>query len=107
MTDTVFYIINLILVIIISFIARYAIPWIKEQIGNDKLAVIEKWTNYAVLAAEQTLQSGTEKKDYVTQFLKGLLLAKNLALTDEQINILIESAVKAMNTSTSTGTEEQ
>jgi LL-H family phage holin len=106
MTDLVFYIINLLLVIIISLIARHVIPYLKEQLGAEKLEAIEKWTNYAVLAAEQTLQtqSGSNKKAYVTQFLKELLTAKNLALSDEQINILIESAVKAMNAGTGTNT---
>jgi LL-H family phage holin len=79
-------------------ITRYIVPLIKEKIGAEKLATAEKWAKYAVLTAQQTLQTstGADKKTYVTEFLKELLTAKNIALTDEQIDILIESAVKAM-----------
>jgi LL-H family phage holin len=98
MNDILFYIIQLIVAVIVLLATKYAIPYLKEKIGTEQLLVAEKWVKYAVLTAQQTLTSstGAEKKAYVTDFLKELLTAKNISLTDEQLNILIESAVKAM-----------
>ena len=28
------------------FITRYLVPWLKEKIGADKLAMAEKWAKY-------------------------------------------------------------
>jgi LL-H family phage holin len=98
MNDILFYIIQLIVAVVVLLATKYAIPYLKEKIGTEQLLVAEKWAKYAVLTAQQTLtaSTGTEKKTYVTDFLKELLTAKNISLTDEQLNILIESAVKAM-----------
>jgi hypothetical protein len=98
MSEILFYIIQLIIVAAILLATKYIIPFVKEKIGTEQLLIAEKWVKYAVLTAQQTLTSstGAEKKTYVTDFLKELLTAKNISLTDEQLNILIESAVKAM-----------
>ena len=79
-------------------VARYLVPWLKEKIGADKLAEAEKWAKYAVLKAQQVLgeETGADKKAYVTEFLKELLIAHNIALSDEQLDVLIEAAVKQM-----------
>lgn len=98
MNDLIFYIIQLIVAVAVLIATKYIIPFIKEKIGTEQLLVAEKWARYAVLTAQQTLtaSTGAEKKTYVTDFLKELLLQKNISLTDEQLNVLIESAVKAM-----------
>lgn len=101
MSDILFYVIQLIVAMIVLFATKYAIPYLKEKIGTEQLLVAEKWVKYAVLTAQQTLTSstGAEKKTYVTEFIKELLTAKNISLTDEQLDVLIESAVKTMNMS--------
>lgn len=98
MDEIIFEIIKLIVMVAALVIARYLVPWIKEKIGADKLAEVEKWVKYAVLKAQQVLweESGEDKKAYVTEFLKKLLIAKNIALSDEQLDVLIEAAVKQM-----------
>ena len=65
---------------------------------RDKMAAIEKMVTQAVLYAQQVLtsKSGAEKKAIVTDLLKEMLTAKNISITDEQLNILIEAAVKQM-----------
>ena len=79
-------------------ISRYLIPWIKEKCDTDKLALAEKWVKYAVLKAQQVLwaEKGQDRKAFVTEFLKEILIAKNIALSDEQLDVLIEAAVKQM-----------
>jgi LL-H family phage holin len=98
MNEILFYFIQLIIAMVVLLATKYAIPYLKEKIGTEQLLVAEKWAKYAVLTAQQTLtaSTGAEKKTYVTDFLKELLMSKNISLTDEQLNILIESAVKAM-----------
>lgn len=98
MNEIIFEIIKVIVMVTALIIARYLIPLVKEKIGTDKMKQIEKWTRYAVLKAQQVLweESGEDKKTYVTEFLKELLIAKNIALSEEQLDILIEAAVKQM-----------
>ena len=98
MNDIIFEIVKVVVMVAALVITRYLIPWLKEKIGADKLAVAEKWARYAVLKAQQVLweQGGQDKKAYVTEFLKEILMAKNIALSDEQLDVLIEAAVKQM-----------
>ena len=98
MSDILFEILKIVVMILALVIARYLVPWLKEKIGADKLAEAEKWAIYAVLKEQQVHwgESGADRKTYVTKFLKELLIAKNITLSDEQLDILIEAAVKQM-----------
>lgn len=98
MNEILFEIIKVVVMVAVLVITRYLVPWMKEKIGADKLATAEKWARYAVLKAQQVLweQGGKDKKAYVTEFLKEILMAKNIALSDEQLDVLIEAAVKQM-----------
>lgn len=104
MSEILYELIKLIVMVVAMVIARYLVPWLKEKIGAEKLAEAERWAKYAVLYAQQVLQkdTGADKKAYVTKFLKELLTAKNIALSDEQLNVLIEAAVKEMKMAEST-----
>lgn len=98
MNDILFEVLKIFVMVVALLIARYLIPLIKEKIGADKLAQIEKWSKYAVEMAQQVhwTEAGEDKKAIVTEFLKEILTAKNIALSDEQLNVLIEAAVKEM-----------
>lgn len=98
MNDIIFEVIKIFVMLIMLLITRYLIPMLKEQIGIDKLAAAEKWAKWAVLKAQQVLwsASGQDRKAYVTEFLKEIMMAKNIALSDEQLDVLIEAAVKQM-----------
>ena len=105
MNEIVFEGIKVIAMVVMLIITRYLIPWLKEKIGANKLAVAEKWAKYAVLKAQQTLcsESGADRKAYVTEFLKELLIAKNISLSDEQLDVLIEAIVKQMKITENVG----
>lgn len=105
MNEIVFEIMKVIVMIAVLLISRYLIPWIKEKCGMDKLALAEKWVKYAVLKAQQVLwaEKGQDKKAYVAEFLKKILIAKNIALSDEELDVLIEAAVKQMKIEENTG----
>ncbi len=98
MNEILFEVIKVVVMVAVLVITRYLVPWLKEKIGADKLAVAEKWAKYAVLKAQQVLweKDGQDRKAYVVEFLKEILIAKNIALSDEQLDILIEAAVKQM-----------
>ena len=98
MNEILFEIIKVVVMVAVLVLTRYLIPWLKAKIGADKLTVAEKWVKYAVLKAQQVLweKNGQDKKAYVTEFLKEILIAKNIALSDEQLDVLIEAAVKQM-----------
>ena len=105
MNDIVFEIVKVVVMVAALLITRYLVPWLKEKIGADKLAMAEKWAKYAVLKAQQVLwdETGKDRKAYVTEFLKEILMAKNIALSDEQLDVLIEAAVKQMKIEENSG----
>lgn len=93
--DLIIAIIPVLGVILTSFI----IPYFKEQIGNEKLNKYQEWANMAVKAAEMLFTEsgmGAEKKEYVVKFLTEQFNKNKVVITEEQMNILIESAVKSM-----------
>ena len=93
---------NLILAIIPVLglvITGFIIPLIKEKIGFEKLVKYEEWAIQAVQAAELIFNEkgmGKTKKEYVINFLNKMFNKKKTVITPEQIEILIESAVKTM-----------
>lgn len=98
MNDIFFEILKLLVMVAALVVARYVVPWLKEKSDSELVDAIAEWASKAVLSAQQVMQSSTgeEKKAIVTQFLKEILTAKNIALSDTQLDILIEAAVKQM-----------
>ncbi len=109
MNEINFEVIKIVVMVAALLISRYLVPWLKEKIGADKLAVAEKWVKYAVLKAQQVLweKDGQDRKAYVVEFLKEILIAKNIALSDEQLDVLIEAAVKQMKIEENTGVNSE
>lgn len=98
MSELIFEILKLLTMIAALFATRYLIPLLKEKINAEQLADIEKWAKFAVLKAQQVMwsETGKAKKQYVTEFIEEVLSYSSLYLSSEQIDILIESAVKQM-----------
>lgn len=98
MTEIIFEVLKLLVMALALIATRYLIPLLREKISAEKLADVEKWTKYAVLKAQQVMweSSGMKKKQYVAEFVREVIEYNNLNLTSEQIDILIESAVKQM-----------
>lgn len=87
---------QVILSIISIIITGVLIPLIKSKVSKDKIDKAMTITAIAVKAAEQIYREsgqGKEKKDYVKDYLK----KSKLKLTDEEIDTLIEAAVKELN----------
>lgn len=99
MDERVFEIILAIIPIIGAILTAYVIPLIKENINNEKLAKYKYWASMAVKAAEMIWTEsgkGQDKKEYVVNYLNKLFNSKKTVLTKEQIEVLIEAAVKEM-----------
>ena len=98
MTDIIFEVIKISVMIAALLLARYVVPWFNELIQDVRMKQVISWAQQGVLAAQQvhSAESGKDRKDIVTKFLKEILAEKNLALSDEQIDTLIEAAVKQM-----------
>ena len=98
MNDILFELLKLIVMIAVLLVMRYAIPWLRARIGVEKMTEIEKWAEKAVLMAQQVSwnKSCEERKEIVTEFLREMLIAKNISISGEQLEILIEAAVKQM-----------
>ena len=98
MSEMIFEILKLVVMIAVFIVTCYLIPWIRGKIGQDKLDEITKWVNAAVLMAQQVYfaKTGAERKAIVVDLLKNILIAKNISISDEQLDMLIEAAVKAM-----------
>lgn len=99
MDEKIFDLILLLIPIVGTILTTYIIPLIKEWIGNEKLAKYEEWTSMAVRAAELLFNEsgmGEKKKEYVVEFLTDMFNKKKVVITEQQIEILIEAAVKQM-----------
>ena len=98
MNGILFEILRLVVLLAVFVVTCYLIPWIRGKIGQDRLDEVTKWVNAAVLMAQQVYyaRSGAERKAIVVDLLKDILMAKNISISDDQLDLLIEAAVKQM-----------
>lgn len=98
MSEIIFEVIKVLVMVAALLIARHAIPYLNELAEDYRMKQILEWAKQGVLAAQQVYEAktGPERKYVVTNFLKQILTEKNLALSEEQIDTLIEAAVKQM-----------
>lgn len=97
MDDRLFEIILAAIPVLGTILTFYIVPLIKEKIGNENLAKYEYWVNVAVKAAELIWVEtghGADKKQYVIDFMNKMFNSKKTVITEQQMNALIEAAVK-------------
>lgn len=98
MSDIMLYLIKAVIVVSITIVMRYFIPWIREKIEASQYAWVTEWAATAVNAIQQTNwnKTGPERKAKVVELLKALLIKKNIAISDAELDAIIEAAVWAM-----------
>lgn len=98
MNEIIFEVLRLIVLLAVFVVTCYIIPWMRGKIGQDRLDAVTGWVNTAVLMAQQVYyaKTGAERKAIVVDLLKDILMAKNISISDRQLDMLIEAAVKAM-----------
>lgn len=102
MDENLFKIILALISILGTILTGVIVPYIREKIGNERLAKYEYWASMAVQCAEMMFKEqgmGKDKKEYVVNFLNEMFNKNKIVITQEQLNILIESAVKNMKLS--------
>ena len=91
--DIIVKVITPILGAIITYIL---VPWIKQITTREQRENIYFWVKVAVAAAEQIYKEkgqGKLKKEYVVDFL----VSKGINITIQELDVLIEAAVKELN----------
>lgn len=99
MDDKLFKIVLALIPVLSTILTVYIIPLIKAKIGNENLTKYKYWVNVAVKAAEMLWDEaghGTDKKNYVVAFIDKMFNSKETVITYEQIDVLVEAAVKNM-----------
>lgn len=105
MNDILFDIIRVVVFSVFLFMCKYLLPlakkWINERISQNQYELIVSIINEAVKAAEQEFKGqsgqGQEKKAQVVAFVTKYCMTHGLNVSSEQISLLIEAAVYAMN----------
>lgn len=86
--------------LIATLITAFIIPWIKSKLSAEKQAMLAYWVDKAVAAAEQRLKGtgrGSEKLAFVVAFLESKGYTINLKETTDEIWLMIEAAVLALD----------
>lgn len=99
MDENIFEIILVVISVLGAILTGIVIPYIKEKIGSEKLTKYEEWAMLAVKAAEMIFAEqsmGEAKKEYVVSFLNEIFNKNRVVITEEQIEVLVEAAVKSM-----------
>lgn len=99
MNDTLFKVILSLVPLLCTIITCVIVPFVKSKFTTEQLNQIYTWASYAVKAAEMLWTEsgkGTEKKAYVVKFLTSMFNKDKEVITEEQMDVLIESAVKEL-----------
>ena len=97
MDNLTFQIVDVVIKAAVAFLAAYVLPVAKRWL-NQIMAT--KWAQKAVQAAQQLQDirhmNNEDKKEYAIGQLDKLLTKYKINITEDQIEMLIESAVKQM-----------
>lgn len=98
MNDLIFEILKLVVMLVVTGVCAYAMPYLKSKIGMDKLDKLAFWSNQFVLTAQQVMwaKTGEERKEYVMEALTEVAKEAKIKITAEQLDAIVEAAVKAM-----------
>ena len=99
MNENLFNVIISLIPVLGTIITSFLIPCIRVHINTARLSQYKEWAMLAVKAADMLWKEtghGSDKKAYAVEFLNNLFNTKKTTITEEQLNVLIESAVKEM-----------
>lgn len=100
MNDLIFKILTAFVYVFFAALVRYAIPWITSKVKSTKYELLSVIVEDAVKAFEQTITGegeGARRKDLVIDYVTKACKKYNIPIDPSQLEILIESAVHAMN----------
>lgn len=82
-----------------AIITYFVVPFIEASISEKHLSQYKQWAELAVKTAEMLWKEsghGENKKSYVVKFLNDMFNKNKVVITEEQMNVLIEAAVKML-----------
>lgn len=93
-------IVRIVVSLCLILITVYLIPYLRTTVLDSKWQKVLDIVDELVLAAEQILRepgSGEEKKKMVMDFATKWLSERGIEITEEELDKLVEAAVKKMN----------
>lgn len=99
MNDILFEILKAVIILAVTLVIRFAVPYIRAKMDEANMAWLVEWVKTAVYAAEQTITesgAGEKRKQMVLQFLNEMIGKTGIKISESQLDNLIESAVYAM-----------
>ena len=96
MQDIIMTILECIATVIVIVVARYAIPAINTKVAGTKYEALVAYIEKVVYAMQQTLVDNEEKKAEAVTKVTDYLDNQGLKVSEDEINVLIEAAVKQM-----------
>ena len=97
MDDMTFLILRIVTTLIALIVACYVVPLLKQTFDRIEDKKLDSFIQAAVYAAQQTIKTcGEDKFAYVEKLTLGWLNDHGIEITQEQLKVLIESAVYAM-----------
>lgn len=96
MNEMIFEVCRIIAIIIGAILAYYIIPAFRAFVEKHIDDNLTGFINACVYAAQQTIKDNEEKKQFVLDRVTEWLKSKEIAISPEQLDILIESAVLTM-----------
>ena len=100
MNENLFEICRVVAVLIGLVLAYYIVPALKALVSKHVDENITGFINACVYAAQQTITDNKEKKQFVLDRVTAWLKERNIDISPEQLDILVESAVLTMKTET-------
>ena len=105
MNEILFNLFTAVAIAAVTAVVRYLIPYIITALKESKHELAANIALTAVRAVEQMIMApGSGERKYALAF--DLIKQSGLKLTDEQIQVLIEAAVQAMNAEKGAHTQE-
>ena len=92
-------ILQLIVCILFMVLVGYALPLIQQRMNDEKLNFVRKLTEISVYAVQQLHWDlpGEDRKQIAIKKITEILISYGIKITDQELNLLIEAAVKGMN----------
>lgn len=100
MNDILFRVLEAVVIAATAAVARYLIPYVREKLLQSRYAWLVDVIDAAVRGVEQIMGGGNgdSKKAAVIAYVERWLTDHHVAITQEQLDRLIEAAVHTMNT---------
>lgn len=99
MNENIFNLIVSLIPVLGAILTSFLIPYIRVNINTARLGQYKEWARLAVKAADMLWKEtghGGDKKAYAVRFLDNLFNTNKTVVTKDQLDVLIEAAVKEM-----------